>query len=65
MINLRKLLGLEYFTSEIDQFMMDFDQSHPQLSSSQRREKEKYARIYQLRDNPQASEQLDDFWATF
>lgn len=65
MINIRKFLGLDYFTSEIDQFIIDFDKSHPKLSASQRLEKEKFKRIYQLRDNPHAIEQHDDFWHNF
>lgn len=65
MINIRKFLGLDYFTSEIDQFIIDFDQSHPKLSTSQRREKEKYARIGKLRDDSRAIEQHDDFWHNF
>lgn len=65
MINVRKFLGLEYFTSELDQFLIDFDKSHPKLSASQRQEKEKYMRINRLRDNPRAIEPEDDFWQNF
>jgi hypothetical protein len=64
-INIRSILGLDYYTSEIDQFMKNFDKTHPNLSASQRKEKVKFARIYQLRDDPSAFESQDDFWDNF
>lgn len=39
------------YSSEIDQFLQGFDRSHPDLSKSQRKEQEKYRRIYKMRDN--------------
>ena len=39
-----------YFISEIDKFLQNFRKKHPQLSLSQRKEKEKFQRIYELRD---------------
>jgi hypothetical protein len=39
------------YVSEIDQFLQEFDKQHPELSASQRKEKLKYARLNQLRDN--------------
>lgn len=65
MINIRSILGLDYYTSEIDQFLKNFDKTHPNLSASQRKEKEKFTRIYQLRDDPKAHEINDDFWDNF
>lgn len=55
MFNIKAFLGLAYFESELDQFLHDFDRQHPGLSASQRREKQKYERIYKLRDNANAS----------
>lgn len=42
------------YVSEIDQFLLDFDTQHD-LSASQRKEVEKYRRLYKQRDeeNPQ------------
>lgn len=65
MINIKEFLGLGYYTSELDQFLSDFDKSHHKLSASQRQEKEKYARIYQLRDNPSYQSPKKDFWENF
>lgn len=62
---IKKLLGLEYFTSELDLFLNEFDEAHPQLSASQRKEKAKYARIYKLRDNPNQPEPKKQFWDNF
>jgi len=67
MINIRAFLGLTYYTSELDQFLVEFDQQHPNLSPSQRKENEKYRHIFQLRDNPGSSqhEQTDKLWDNF
>ena len=40
-----------HFVSEIDKAMAKFNKTH-ELSASQRKEKEKYAKIHGLRDNP-------------
>jgi len=50
MINIKKLFNLEFYTSAIDLFLAKFRVSHPDLSASQRAEKEKYARIAKQRD---------------
>lgn len=50
MINIKTFLGLNYYTSELDEFLTQFNRQHKHLSRSQMQEKEKYARIYQLRD---------------
>ena len=39
------------FVSEIDEFLTQFDQSHPEKSQSQQKEMAKHARIAQLRDS--------------
>lgn len=41
---------LSNYVSEIDQVLQQFDKTHPPLSTSQRKEIEKYRRIYALRD---------------
>mgnify|MGYP001243177458 CR=1 FL=1 len=65
MINIKELLGLTYYTSELDQFLSDFDKKHPKLSSSQRKEKDKYDRIYRLRDKPIQDGLEHTFWDKF
>lgn len=56
---------LTRYVSDIDQFLIGFDQSHPDLSESQQYEKDKYRRIYGLRDNPSRSEQPKNLWEDF
>ena len=65
MINIKAFLGLTYYTSELDQLLAAFDKEYPALSASQRKEKEKYNRIYQLRDNPDRPESEESFWDKF
>lgn len=65
MINIRAWLGLAYYTSPIDQFLTDFDKTHPHLSTSQRKEIDKYKRIYAMRDNPNYTPPKEDFWEHF
>ena len=65
MINIKEFLGLTYYTSELDQFLLNYDQKHPRLSASQRAEKDKYTRVYQLRDNPEQAEPKETFWDKF
>ena len=62
---IKKFLNLTYYISEIDQFLMNFDKTHPRLSASQRAEKEKYARIYKLRDQPVQSTNTSTFLDNF
>lgn len=38
------------YTSEIDQFLENFDHAHPQPSPSQRAEQDKFRAIYAQRD---------------
>lgn len=45
------------YVSTLDQCLQDYNKTHPQLSKSQRKEKEKFDRIYYLRDYEQQSEQ--------
>lgn len=65
MINIKEFLGLGYYTSELDLFLTEFDKTHPKSSASQRKEKDKYARIYRLRDNPNQHEPNEKFWDRF
>ena len=65
MINIKDFLGLTYYTSELDQFLKYIDRQNPKLSESQRKEKEKYACIFQLRDNPNQPEVAEKFWVNF
>ncbi len=65
MINIKALLGLTYYISELDQFLIEYDKSHPKLSTSQRKEIEKYARVYALRDHPSEPPAKEIFWDNF
>ena len=53
MINIKEFLGLTYYTSKLDEFLAEYGKDHPKLSASQRKEIEKYKRIYALRDHTQ------------
>jgi len=64
-VNLKELFNLTYYTSKLDQFLIDFDKSHPRLSASQLAEKEKYDRIYALRDNANQPEPKTTLWDKF
>lgn len=65
MINIREFLNLGFYTSEPDQFLSEFDKNNPKMTASQQAEKEKYARVYQLRDNPLAPVAKTSFWKNF
>lgn len=66
MFNLKEFLGLGFYTSELDQFLEQYEKTHPQLSDSQRKEVEKFKRIYQLRDKPAESTRDDsNLWDKF
>jgi hypothetical protein len=64
-LNLKEFFGLNYYISELDQFLTHFDRENPKLSASQRKEKEKFARIYRLSDNPNPAEMEETFWDKF
>lgn len=65
MFSIKKLLGWELFESELDQFLKQFDREHPAKSANQIKEIEKYARVFTLRDKPQAENGQDEFWNNF
>lgn len=48
---IKSFFGLNRYVSALDQFLKSYNHHHPLLSLSQRQEKEKYAKIYRLRDN--------------
>ena len=56
---------LMHFVSEIDQFLQAFDAKHPKLSAAQEKEKQKYAKIYFDRDNPNHPDPVKTFWEVF
>jgi len=56
MINyLKKWLNLNFYISELDQFLQAYRKSHPKLSCSQKEEIQKYQAIHRKRDKPDAS----------
>jgi len=66
MINIKAMLGLSYYTSELDEFLNEYDKTHLKLSASQQEEIEKYATVFLLRDHPNPSPLIKDtFWDTF
>ncbi len=65
MINLKKLLGLEFYTSPTDEFLAKYDQSHHGLSHAQHKEKVKYAKIAKMRDHVEVAAHADKFWDKF
>lgn len=56
---------LTNYVSAIDKLMETFDQEHPGLSLSQKKEKEKYARIYYLRDVEDRPDVSSKIWEDF
>jgi|WetSurMetagenome_2_1015567.scaffolds.fasta_scaffold281796_3 hypothetical protein len=65
MFNIREFLGLGYYTSDLDQFLKEFDKNNAKLSASQRQEINKYHRIYQLRDKPEQTQPKETLWDQF
>ena len=55
------------YVSEIDNFLTQFDQSHPEKSPSQQKEIAKHARIAQLRDQTSAIKSVEnkEIWENF
>lgn len=66
MLNIKDFLGLSYYTSHLDEFLAYFNTTHTKLSASQRKEIDKYRRIYHLRDKAQQpSTPKKDLWEQF
>ena len=53
------------FVSEVDQFLTEFDKSHPQLTESQKKEIAKSKRIAKLQQEKQSLEQAEKIWEKF
>ncbi len=54
----------KHYISELDRFLFEFAEQHPEASDSQRKEWKKHDRINQLRDRPQQGNS-DDIWRDF
>lgn len=66
MFNLRAFLGLTFYTSELDQFLKNYDKNHPKLTAAQTAEKTKYERIYRLRDKAlNVTKRATSLWERF
>lgn len=65
MFKLSEILGLNRYISKLDQFITYYDRENPKLSASQIKEKEKYARIYHLRDTPSEVQPPEKLWDAF
>jgi hypothetical protein len=50
------------YVSDIDKFLWEFDEKHPDRSLSQQQEIKKYERVYRLRDNPKPEEEQTKLW---
>jgi hypothetical protein len=65
MINIKALLGLTYYISELDEFLTEYDKTHPKLSASQHIEVEKHVKIFTLRDHPDSLQPKEPYWDKF
>lgn len=65
MINIKSFLNLNYYTSELDQFLAQYDKSHPKLSASQQKEIEKHNRIFEKRDTTLQKQPKKAIWDNF
>ena len=54
-----------HYVSPLDQFLKKWDKEHPHKSASQLAEIKKYARVFKLRDDPNASDGKKDLWEDF
>ncbi len=53
------------YMSEIDQFLVKFNENNPDLSESQKRELHKFNRIKKLRDKPHKVPAKSQIWTEF
>lgn len=53
------------FVSDIDLFLEKFDREHPQRSASQKREEDKYRKIFAMRDRKQPQPDKRVLWERF
>lgn len=63
--NIREFLGLNFYESDLDLYLKNFDEETPQLSCSQSNEVNKYKRIFLLRDKAIPQEKKKTFWDKF
>lgn len=62
---LKKFLNINDYTSGIDQFLGKLERDKHHFSSSQRAEKEKYDRVFKLRDQSTATDTKPSMWEQF
>lgn len=56
---------LTNFVSDLDKFLNDYDNTH-ELSATQRKERDKFRKIYQLRDSAsKVSKSSKELWEDF
>jgi hypothetical protein len=65
MKKLKHFLGLDYYVSDLDQFLSAYAKAHPQLSAAQAQEVDKYKRIYHARDEAQQKKPEPQLWDQF
>jgi hypothetical protein len=66
MINIKKLLNLEFYTSPLDLFLAKLRAKQKTYSKSENAEREKYDRIFKLRDStPEQDTQKARLWDKF
>jgi hypothetical protein len=68
MINfIKKILGLNYYTSPLDQFLAKISTENPGLSTSQHHEYDQYQRIFNRRDHANNKKHAirTSIWDTF
>lgn len=62
---IKKIFGTPIYVSDIDQFIMAFDKTHPNKSASQQAEIVQYQRIFNLRDNVVETSSKNNTWHNF
>lgn len=55
----------KHYISDLDRFLFEFARQQTEASDSQRTESDKYQRINQLRDYPQAEVEQTKLWEKF
>jgi uncharacterized protein YeaO (DUF488 family) len=64
---LKKIFGHqpEYFVSDAEKFLYEFDKTHPKKSDSQLREMKKHERVAYLRDHVVKDDNKNKLWEGF
>lgn len=65
MFNIKEFFNLNFYISELDQFLVKFERDHPKLSQSQLKERQKHDRVFALRDKSTRIEPNQDVWDKF